>query len=240
MGKSIEEIWKNCHTDEDLIAPKYDRHYAKKSKLITEKIRKIQDFDNNSAIVIAFVSLIGFAFTRWLYLGIYLFSLFIILYLFNSRVLKRFSSIDANLNTYQFLIEYRNIAEKLFSLYSKLMTYVLPIILVPMYWLFVREFDVYEKIIEKLGVTNVVILVVVSLFAFAALGYWAYALSVKIMYGKLLSKLDTLILEIENKEPTDEYNEHCFYKRWLLWGIIGLSIVFGIGYIVGYLIAYFE
>ena len=239
MEKSIEEIWKSCYTDEDLTPPKYDRHYAKKSKLITEKIKQIQNIDNSSAIPIAIISLVGFAFTKWIYLGFYLFVLFIAFYFFNTKVLKKYDSIDTNLKTYNFLMAYQKLTKELFSLYSKMMTYAFPFISIPIYWLFFKEFDIYNQIIEKTNSTMIILLIVVLVIGLSVTGHVIYYFTVKLIYGNLLTKLDLVIAEMngQNIENTKTIKNS---NSLLFWGIAGVLAMFVVGYIIGTLIAHFE
>ncbi|MEN8139025.1 MAG: hypothetical protein ABFR62_11405 [Bacteroidota bacterium] len=237
MDKSIEEIWKNCHTGEDLIAPKYDKHYAKKSKLITEKIRKIQNIDNNSAIVFAIISLIGFGFTKWLYLGIYLFVFFMALYIYNSIKLKELYTIDANLSTRNFIVEYKKRIDKLIDIYLRIITFILPIVLISVFWLFLKEFEEFNTIIEDLGYAKTSIFLIIITLVTAVLGHYVYKYFVRLFYNSLLIKLDNVLYDIDQADVPRIIPKGTTTGKIIFIIIVSLVVLFIIGYLSGYMIA---
>lgn len=198
MEKSIESIWKKGFDDEkSLSSPKINRHHYKKSKLVIEKLNRVMKIDNMGLIPFAILLLAGFSYYGFVILGSFLFIVIICIYILNKRVLNNINKVNIKFSTNEYLTSFRSAITKTQKLYTKAAGIGLPPIAIISYWLFFREFEKYHLLIDKLSSFTIISIVVTVGVILSLFGIIVYKLSVKLVYGFLLEKLDRIIADIE-------------------------------------------
>lgn len=197
MEKSIEAIWtKGFLKEEHVAAPKLNNLYNRKSLLLIEKFKRTYRTDNRSLIPIALVSAVGFGIAGHLILGVYIMTLMFLLYFLNKKRLTSLEKINIDTTSYKYLVQYREMFFGLKAYYIKLLGVGLPLTGIFGYYLFFRNTALFESFMEIKLVYLIGIIMAVAGFL-SALGIIAYLLSVKILYGNLLKKLDEMIMDME-------------------------------------------
>lgn len=197
MEKSIENIWKEgFESDKSFKLPVVKDLYTRKSNLIIDKIKSTTKWDNLSLIPMAVVLLGLFAFFGKLLLGIYVAALIISLFFLNRKMLKRLDQFNPNSNTYQYLINYQFQLKGLQRYYTKLLGIGLPLFVITAYWMYFQgtpimisfmELDIYLQIFITAGITIIL----------SGLGVLGYKLSTHLVYGKLLTRIEEIINDME-------------------------------------------
>lgn len=201
MEKSIEKIWDEAFIKEDtLITPKINNLYNQKSKLIINKIKRTYELDNKGLLPMAGIVTIGGILLSETIIGLYGTFLILCLYIFNSRLLKRFHTIDVKSDNLTYLKEYKNVMYSIMKATKKLFMFGIPVAITSIFALsfFIKENSFLSRFIsddaifiEVLGIGFVIALFV------SLISTLVYLLSTKIMYGVYVSKLNTIIKEME-------------------------------------------
>jgi len=198
MEKSIESIWKEGFLDHTaLVAPKLNDLYNKKSQLTIEKLKSAAKKDHLSVIPLVVVFLLIFCYLGYYALSVYGTILMIALFFLNKKKLATLNRIDTNNSPYKYLISYKKGMKELVSFYTFLLGFGVPLVIIPAYWLYFRDKAVYEKIITEIGTLNLILFILCLALVLAAMGIIAYRLTTKIVYGKLIKKIDELITDME-------------------------------------------
>jgi len=199
MDKSIETIWTNGFANEKkLSAPKIDRHYHKKSKLVIEKMDRIMKIDNMGLIPLAILVLVGFSYYSFFVLATFLFVVIIGIYIINTRVLKDLNKLSLKHSTYEYSKKYREAITNVQNTYKIGMAIGTPIVTLISYWLFFREFNEFQILLGKLSTLSIISIIIALSVLFSVFGIVIYKLSVKLVYGYLLEKLDEIIIDLDN------------------------------------------
>ncbi len=202
MEKSIEKIWNEAFINEDsLIAPQINDLYNQKSKSIINKIKRTYEFDNKGLIPMAILVIIGMAIFSQYIIGIYGAFLIMCLYFFNKSLLSRFNNLDIKSDNLTYLKNYRKIISSITKSTKNLFVFVLPLAVISIFGLAysIRENSFLSKFISEettlmqiLGV-GLIMAVVISIICTVV-----YSISTRILYSTLFSKLDDIIIEMEN------------------------------------------
>ncbi|CAL2075830.1 hypothetical protein [Tenacibaculum sp. 190524A05c] len=202
MEKSIEKIWNEAFITEDsLIAPKINDLYNQKSKSIINRIKRTYEFDNKGLLPMAGIVTIGGILLSETIIGLYGTFLILALYVFNSRLLKRFNSLDIKSDNLNYLKSYRRIISSITRSTKKLFMFALPLAVLSIFVLafFIKDESFLSKFItddttllQTLGI-GALIAVCISIICTIA-----YTISTRILYSTLFSKLDDIIIEMEN------------------------------------------
>lgn len=201
MEKSIEKRWNEAFINEQsLIAPKINDIYNQKSKSVVNKIKRTYEFDNKGLLPMAGIVVIGGILLSETIIGAYGAFLILSLYFFNSRLLKRFNSIDVKSDNLTYLKNYRNVINSVSKATKKLFVFAIPLAIVS---IFALAYAVKEKsflsnyissdssFLEIIGVGLIVAIVT------GIIGFVVYNISTRILYHSLISKLDDIIKEME-------------------------------------------
>ncbi|MBK6265513.1 hypothetical protein JKA74_10730 [Marivirga sp. S37H4] len=198
MEKSIETIWtKGFLNEEELIAPKINNLYNRKSKLLIEKLKRTYRADNMSIIPLSVISVVGFGLAGYGVLGLYLMVLMMSLFFLNRRKLAKLESIRIESSSYQYLLEYREIFTGFKKFYIRLLGIGVPVAGLTGYYLFFRNSPVMESFLSIQPFKIVLILLGISL-SLSAMGVFVYLLTTKLVYGSLIKKLDEMIAEMKD------------------------------------------
>ena len=142
MEKSIEKIWNEAFINEEsLIAPKINDLYNQKSKSIINKIKRTYQFDNKGLLPMAGIVTIGGILLSETIIGLYGTLLILALYVFNTRLLKRFETIDIKSDNLNYLKSYRRIISSITRSTKKLFIFGLPLAIMSIFTLafFLKE-----------------------------------------------------------------------------------------------------
>lgn len=214
MEKSIETIWKEGFVKNDtLIAPKINDLYNQKSMDLVSR------FKRKYRVNVVFIALFSIMVVPVSYLvdipymGILIFLLFSVVVFRSSKIRKSLDAIDNSLNSYEYLISFRNWMEELITLNAKFSRFLYPYMFVSIAagnWFgaiggdvpgttvvdfFVREFPNMPVVF---GVPLVLVLCVILILIFlamigASIGTWDF----NIVYGGLRKRLKITIADME-------------------------------------------
>ena len=124
MEKSIEKRWNEAFINEQsLIAPKINDIYNQKSKSVINKIRRTYEFDNKGLLPMAGIVVIGGILLSETIIGAYGAFLILSLYFFNTRLLKRFKTIDVKSDNLTYLKNYRSVINSVSKATKKLFVF---------------------------------------------------------------------------------------------------------------------
>jgi len=201
MEKSIEKRWNEAFVNEQsLIAPKINDIYNQKSKSVINKIRRTYEFDNKGLLPMAGIVVIGGILLSETIIAAYGAFLILSLYFFNTRLLKRFKTIDVKSDNLTYLKNYRRVINSVSKATKKLFIFAIPLAIVSIFALAygVKEQSFLSNYISSetsfIGILSVGLMVAI---ATAMIGYFVYTISTKVLYHSLISKLDDIIKELE-------------------------------------------
>ena len=201
MEKSIEKRWNEAFVNEQsLIAPKINDIYNQKSKSVINKIRRTYEFDNKGLLPMAGIVVIGGILLSETIIAVYGAFLILSLYFFNTRLLKRFKTIDVKSDNLTYLKNYRSVINSVSKATKKLFIFAIPLAIVSIFALAygVKEQSFLSNYISSetsfIGILSVGLMVAI---ATAMIGYFVYTISTKVLYHSLISKLDDIIKELE-------------------------------------------
>ena len=127
--------------------------------------------------------------------------LIVALYFYNTSLLTRCNTIDIKTDNLTYLKNYRTIISSVVKSTRKLFIFILPIAVLSIFTIayFIKEKSFLSKFISEdttfLQVFGIGIIMAISL---ALICNIVYALSTKLVYGGMISKLDDIINEIES------------------------------------------
>lgn len=197
MENSIETIWtKGFLKEEALVVPRINNLYQKKSKLLIEELKRTYRTDNKSIIPLAILTVVGFSIAGHVLVGFYVMTLMMGMYFLNRTKLVALERISIETTTYEYLLKYREMILQLKSFYTRLLGLGLPIAGLLGYFLFFRNSVILRDLLQLEEVYIVGILLGLSLIL-SALGILVYRLSLRLMYGKFLVKLEDMIADMK-------------------------------------------
>ena len=198
MEKSIENIWtKGFLKEEKLAVPRINNLYQRKSRLLIEELKRTYRVDNRSIIPLTLIFVVGFSIAGHVLLGLYFMILMLTMFFLNKKKLKSLEEININTTTYDYLIKYRKMFFQLKKFYTRLLGFGLPIAGIIGYYLFFRNAPVLEKILQLKALYIVAIVLALS-GILATIGILSYLLSVRLIYGKFIRRLDDMIADMED------------------------------------------
>jgi len=219
MEKSIETIWKEGFLKNNaLIAPKINNIYNKKSIDIVEKFKRMYRFNIIAIILFAFILLPITMVTDMVYMGIMMFFLFMTITYYAIGFRKKLEKINKNTNSYDYLKTFDNWTKEMRSFNVKFSRFLYPYVFLSMFagfWLgglgkpvqgeqFVAYLlGEFPNMIVVFGFPLVLLLAMLFIVVLLAIvgpiiGEW----DLKIGYGKILKRLDSLLLDMEELRAT--------------------------------------
>ena len=202
MEKSMEKIWNEAFSKEEaLIAPKINNLYNQKSKSVISKIKRAYEIDNKGLIPMAVIVAVGMTLFSEAIIGFYGAFLIVCLYFFNKNLLKKFKTIDVTSDNLTYLKKYKNIINVIMKATKKLFVFAIPLAVLSIFALaftikeksFLSKFISSDTSFLKIIAVGLLVAVVVSI-----IGRVVYTISTKILYAGLISKLDAVIIEMED------------------------------------------
>ncbi len=197
MENSIETIWtKGFLKEEALAAPRINNLYQKKSNLLIEKLKRTYRTDNRSIIPLAILAVIGFSLFGHVVLGLYVMALMIGMYFLNKKKLTSLERISIDTTSYEYLLRYREMFFELKRFYTRLLGLGLPIAGITGYLLFFWNSPLLNDFLKLKAIYIIGILLLLSILL-SALGVGAYRLSLKLIYGRFIQKLEEMIADMD-------------------------------------------
>ena len=209
MKKSIETIWKEGFLKKDaLVALKINNLYNQKSIHIIDKFTRM--FKINLIAIFAFSFLVlGLSFfIKIPVFGVLMFIVLNAIVIVNRKLLKGLNEIDKNVNSYQYLKAFDNWMKVQILRNMKMSQIIYPYIFLTVLAGFWFSSNFQEIFTETLGNHQIYFLKGIPVFwvlgilsitgVLAYFGGVLYKLDLKIVYGRVLKKLDSLLIEMED------------------------------------------
>ena len=214
MEKSIESIWKEGFLENNaLVAPKLNDLYNQKSIDIVEKFRRMYKFNIIAIVLFAVILLPIATFVKIPYMGMTFFVLFSVIVFFAIKFKKKLDSINKNVNSYQYLKTFEAWTKEMTDFNTKLSRFLYPYIFLSMvagFWFGSIGGNIPGEDMVSLLLTkypDMMMLFGIPLFALIAsmliIGLLAYfggrigEWDLKIGYGRILKRLDSLLADME-------------------------------------------
>ena len=215
MEKSIETIWKDGFLKNDaLVAPKLNNLYNQKSIHLVDKFKKMYRINWIAIIAFACILLPVSILIEIPYMGIPMALLFFGVLFMNRKLKRKLDKINYTENSYQYLNTFNTWIKELVQINTKLSRYLYPyafLSLIAGFWFgsfggTIPGMDFIDDLLVEFPNTYLVfgipligiliVLFVVSLLAYfgGVIGKW----DLNLVYGRILKKLEVLILEMED------------------------------------------
>ena len=213
MEKSIETIWKDGFLKTNaLVAPKLNNLYNQKSNHIIDKFKRMFKM-NLILIVIGSIIILVASFVVGIpYMGVPMFIVMNILVVLNKKLLDSLMLIDKSTNSYDYLMSFDSWLKSQIDSNKRFSRFFYPIIflsLVTGFWMKeTGNLRLGDHVVNKLLITYpdlllvngvpVVGVIIVTLFAgiLAILGGRIYEWDLKLVYGRIIKKLDEIIADL--------------------------------------------
>ncbi|MEN2281645.1 hypothetical protein AAGF08_05850 [Algoriphagus sp. SE2] len=207
MEKSIENIWKEGFIkNEDLVAPKINDLYNKKSVHITDKFKRMFKVNIWAIIVGSTLLWIASYFAGAFLAG----SIILVMMLYVAYTAKNemiaLEQLDKGQSSYAYLKSFKNWIENSIERYGKIYRVIYPALILTFYFGLWFS-DVFSGIREKVIETSNDLIFGVHLYstipiivAAAVMSFFAKTIhreDVKTIYGGIMSKLDNAISDME-------------------------------------------
>jgi len=207
MEKSIETIWKEGFLEPDaLVVPKLNNLYTRKSIHIIDKFTRMFKINLKAIVVFSFVVLVASFFAQISLLGILMFILFNVIVIVNRKLLKGLNEIDKNVSSYQYLKAFDNWMKAQILINMKMSRFIYPYIFLAMIAGFWFSSNFQAVFSETLGTHQIYFLKGIPVFwilgivlitgILAYFGGAIYKFDLKIVYGRVLRKLDEVIADM--------------------------------------------
>ncbi|MBL4746616.1 MAG: hypothetical protein JKY08_09650 [Flavobacteriaceae bacterium] len=209
MEKSIKHIWKyGFEAENNLIAPKINDLYNRKSKHIVDKFMRMFKFNMWFLIIFSSLFLIYSYFNDFLLGGILIFVLFNSLVLVNRNLFKTLRHLNTNVPSIEYIIAFNEWLNKQVTMNKKLAHYYYPLLFISFMVGFYYSVGGQELVNEILGTSHQIYFINgIPVFwaigmalitgLLAVFGGALYKLDLYLMYGHIFKKLDSLIQDIE-------------------------------------------
>lgn len=210
MEKSIESIWKEGFLDDKaLVAPKLNDLYNQKSQHIVDKFHRRFRFNLIFIMVSSVVALAGYASGGAYVVGVLAFLSLNLLVITSYRAAKKFKEIDKGMSSYDYLKAFDTQLKDLIASYVQMYRFMYPVfflLMVAGMWFSNFRIREMERLSAKLptvfytvnGVPVYLLTGVIIITAILAYyGKRIYMFDLKLMYGRILRKLETLIQDME-------------------------------------------
>ncbi|CAM4211013.1 hypothetical protein [Gillisia hiemivivida] len=203
MEKSIENIWKEgFESNKSFKLPLVKDLYTSKSNLIIDKIKSTSKWDNISLIPMAIFLFGLFTYLDKLLLGIYVGALILSLFFLNKKMLKRVDAFNPNSNTYQYLINYDAQLKAIQKFYTKLLAIGPTVFIIPAYWMYFQGTPVMSGFMG-LDIYFQILIIGVTAVLLSGLGVLSYKLSTHLFYGKLITRIEEIINDMQELEKLE-------------------------------------
>ncbi len=214
MEKSIEKIWSEGFLANDaLIVPKVNNLYERKSIHIIDKFTRMFKINLIAIVVFSILFLVVTAYLGMPITGIVFFSILSVLVFINSKLLKSLKEIDNSVNSYEYLKTFNLWMKKQILVNKRIASFLYPIIfsgiILGLWFQDAEGMPLGERLVGEVlygfpdtylvfGVP--LIAIGVGCFIIGLLAYFGgriYEFDLKLVYGRVLKKLETLLSDLE-------------------------------------------
>ena len=209
MANSIEEIWKQGFISNDaLVVPKINNLYNKKSKNIVDKFEVVFKWNLIGLLVFAVVVLVVSSILGIPYLGLFISAMLMSLVIRGRKEQASLKLLDKNVNSYQYLKSFDNWLKEMMLGYQKLYSFFYPALLLSIALQarftalgqaaingFINEFPDTVMLFATPFYLILAVAVIAGLLFYFSGGL--YRLDFNSLYGRMTSKLEELILDME-------------------------------------------
>ncbi|MGZ2368776.1 hypothetical protein ACXR6G_03220 [Ancylomarina sp. YFZ004] len=209
MEKSIEEIWKEgfLNTD-DLVVPKLNNLYNKKSMHLVDKFKRMFKINLNAIFIGSFVILLASFPLDIPVMGVGYFFILNSIVLVNRKLMKGLMKIDKNISSYEYIRTFDHWMKEQLDVNSRIARYYYPLFFLFMVLGFWFSSKFQELITEILGKPHQIYLmngipvfwvlgIVFILGLLAVFGKRIYKFDVGLVYGREFRKLDEMLADME-------------------------------------------
>jgi len=214
MEKSIEKIWSEGFLATDaLVVPKINNLYEQKSIHIIDKFTSMFKINLISIVIFSCVLLVVTYIVDAFITGLIVFITLSILVIINKKLLNGLKEIDYSNNSFQYLKSFSDWMKKQIAVNKKVASFMYPIVFIAIllgaWFKDVEGIPLGERLVGEIlygfpdtylvfGVPLIgigVALLIISLLVI--FGGKIYEFDLKIVYGRVLKKLDTLLSDLE-------------------------------------------
>ena len=214
MEKSIESIWEEGFLKNDaLVAPKLNNLYKQKSIDIVEKFKRMYKVNIIALMAFALLMLLIAIPSEMPYMAIPMFFLFCGIVTIALKFKKKLENLDKSQNSYEYLKSFDNWTKEMIQTNTKLSRFMYPyvcLVMIAGFWFggFGGDIPGNDMLNEYL-LNNPETLTVIGLpvfwlagllFSLGVISYFGAAIGnfdLNIVYGRILKKLDGLLLDME-------------------------------------------
>lgn len=198
----IEKMWKQGfqHQQVDISQEEINNIRRRKSKNLIGKIKETAKADHYALLGGTIVPVAFLFYMEYYGFGIYLLVMLGALFLQNSILLKKLDRVELRDSTLDYLLEFRSAINYLQRYTGRLLSFGLPLLVVPSFMAGLELSGVpWESFFfsEDQVVRFAILLGFILAITIGA--PWVYRLSVKLLYGKKLSRLDEMITDLESQ-----------------------------------------
>ncbi len=214
MEKSIEKIWNEGFLKNDaLVAPKLNNLYNQKSIDIVEQFKRMYKINRIAIVAFACIILPVSFLVKIPYMGIGMFILFFILVTIAQKFSTRLDQLDKTQNSYQYLLSFDKWVKEMAATNVTLSRFLYPyvfIIMVGGFWFGSIGGDIPGNNLVNFIVRQFpnaylifgfpLILAIIALLTIGLLAYFGGRIGdfdLKLGYGRILKKLDTMLADME-------------------------------------------
>ena len=215
MEKSIESIWEEGFLKNDaLVAPKLNNLYKQKSIDIVEKFKRMYKVNIIALMAFALLMLVIAIPSGMPYMAIPMFFLFCGIITIALKFKKKLENLDKSQNSYEYLKSFDNWTKEMIQTNTKLSRFMYPyvcLVMIAGFWFGSSGGDIPGNIMlneyllnnpETLTVIGFPVFWLVGLlFTLGVISYFGAAIGnfdLNIVYGRILKKLDGLLLDMED------------------------------------------
>lgn len=214
MEKSIEKIWSEGFLAQDaLLAPKVNNLYEQKSIHIIDKFTRMFKVNLISIVVFSFALLLITYIVDAFITGVIIFIMLSILVGINKKLLNGLKTIDNSMSSYNYLKSFNQWLKTQIETNKKIASVLYPVVFIAILlgvWfkdekgellgeLLVSEIVYgFPDIYLVFGIPLIVIAIAVVIICLLVIfGGKIYEFDIKIIYGRIITKLNTLISDLE-------------------------------------------
>ncbi len=214
MERSIETIWKEGFLKGDaVIAPKLNNLYNQKSIHLIDKFKRMFKINLNAIVIGAVLFLIISFFIKIPIMGIGFFVILSVVVIVNRKLLKGLDRIDKSDNSYHYLLKFDHWMKEQLAVNKKMARVYYPLFFLSTvlgFWYSnFRGKTLGEKVVDELTIyfsdlfllfgipISGLVLIVIVAGLLAIFGNKIYSWDVNLIYGRVFSKLDEIISDME-------------------------------------------
>lgn len=209
MEKSIESIWKEGFLENDaLVAPKLNNLYNQKSKIITDKLKRMFKINLYAIVIMAVVILGIYMLLDVPFAGLLIFMLLMVVFVKAKKQGRSLNELDYSQSSYEYLNAMNNWIKNIMSKNVSTMRFFYPLVflasMAPI-WYALKNGEITGQILSNhpeisllFGIPVVAIVIVfVIMVLMVIFGEKIYRWDVNLVYGSVFRKLEGLVNDME-------------------------------------------